>query len=111
MGGDLYSVGATYDRSFEDSGITTNARGHISSIFEKYVNLPYTIKEQKSGIRPSTFDRRAFIGPHPDYSNMYIMNGLGTRGVLLAPYLSHNLINSIYFNTKILKEVAVSRVN
>ena len=110
LGSDIYSLGATYEWSFDDSGITSSARERICSVFEKHINLPYNVKTQKSGIRPSTFDRRAFIGSHPDYSNMYIMNGLGTRGVLLAPYLSNNLINSIYYNTKIFEEVAVKRV-
>ena len=110
LGGDIYSIGATYDWSQDNTSITSNARKRICSIFEKHVNASYSIKDQKSGIRPSTFDRRAFVGSHPDYSNVYILNGLGTRGVLLAPYLSNNLINSIYSNQPILQEVSVDRV-
>ena len=110
LSGNIYSIGATYDWSQIDTVVTSNAREKISSIFEKYVNLPYTIKTQKAGIRPSTFDRRAFVGSHPNYSHVYILNGLGTRGLLLAPYLSNNLVNSVFFNQPILKEVSINRV-
>ncbi|MAQ47440.1 MAG: hypothetical protein CMD27_00985 [Flavobacteriales bacterium] len=109
LGGEIYSIGATYDWSQDDTLNTSNARERIISIFEKNVNLPYTIIDQKSGIRPSTFDRRAFVGSHPDHSNVYILNGLGTRGILLAPYLSNNLIDSIYFKKNLLKEVSINR--
>ena len=33
-----------------------------------------------AGIRPATKDRRPFIGTHPEFKNIGIFNGLGSKG-------------------------------
>ena len=109
LGDDYYSVGATYDWDFNNTAPTKEAKQKIVNVLNKTIHLPYTIVNQYAGIRPSTSDRRALIGVHKDYNNMYILNGLGTRGVLLAPYLSKCLIESIYFKTLINSEVNINR--
>lgn len=40
-------------------------------------------------------DRRPLIGTHPDYNNVHLLNGFGTRGVLGAPLLSKWLLDYI----------------
>lgn len=40
-------------------------------------------------------DRRPLIGTHPDYNNVHLLNGFGTRGVLGAPLLSKWLFDHI----------------
>ena len=110
LGDDYYSVGATYDWNYNDNNPTEEARKKIIKVLDRIIQLPYIIVNQYTGIRPSTSDRRALIGIHKDYKNMYILNGLGTRGVLLAPYLSKCLIESIYFKNAIDREVNIHRL-
>ena len=69
----------------------------------------YEIIEHKASIRPSTIDRRPIIGSHPNYKNIYLLNGMGSRGVLLAPTLSFWLYNHIYKSSPIPKEADINR--
>jgi len=54
-------------------------------------------------------DRRPLLGNHPLHSNLNILNGLGTRGVLMAPLLSHWLLEFIEKREQIPNEVAINR--
>ena len=96
LGGDYYSVGATYDWKDISPENTLSGREKLINMLDSFLNIPYKIIDHKSGIRPSTFDRRPIVGTHDKYTQMYILNGLGTRGVLLAPYLVNILCDSIY---------------
>ena len=109
LGGDVYSVGATYDRNFINNDLTIESKNKIIDILDRALNKPYRVIKHLAAIRPSTVDRKPLIGAHKDYKNIYIINGLGSRGVLLAPYLSHLLIQSIYYNKTIPVEINVNR--
>jgi glycine/D-amino acid oxidase-like deaminating enzyme len=65
--------------------------------------------DHKAGIRPTTIDRRPFLGSHPDHSNVYVFNGMGSRAVLVAPWASQLLYNSIYNDIPLLDEVDIKR--
>ena len=109
LGDDYYSIGATYDWDFTNNKPTIESRKKIINILDRILNKPYSVIQHLAGIRPSTLDRRPLIGSHKKHKNMYILNGLGTRGVLLAPYLSHILFNHIYGQKLIPKEIDINR--
>jgi phage gpG-like protein len=43
--------------------------------------------EHFAGVRP-TVNRRPLVGTHAEYSAIHILNGLGTRGVMLGPSMA-----------------------
>ena len=49
----------------------------------------------EAGIRPTVKDRRPFLGRNPIQKNVYILNGLGTKGAMLAPYFSEKILNFV----------------
>ena len=106
---DYYSIGATYDWKDINTIPTLSAKKKLIKALDSILKLKYQITNHEAGIRPSTFDRRPLIGSHMEFKNLYILNGLGTRGILLAPYLSKCLINNIYNNTPINQEININR--
>ena len=106
-----YIVGSTYDHknlSLEDQ---KSGKEELLTKLSQLGTFKYKVISQKSGIRPSTIDRRPIIGEHPLIKNMYLFNGLGSKGVMLAPFYANQLINSIEHNDKIEKEVSINRFN
>ncbi len=90
---------------------TSQAYEYLIQKANKIIDLKLELINQKIGIRPCTLDRRPFVGFHPKYRNVGILNGLGTKGVSLAPYMANHLIN-ITNNTECIQEdVFVGRKN
>lgn len=109
IGNDLYKVGATYhwkDKSWEPS---EEARAEIIEKFEKISDCNYEVIDQKAGIRPATHDRRAMIGAHPTFKNLYVFNGLGSKGVFLAPLLINEFCDALEGKSSIHPEVSIDR--
>ena len=104
-----YWVGATYDNLDKKNKPTQLKKQWLIEKLESIVTLPYKIIDHKASMRPTTIDRRPMIGFHPDYKNIYLLNGLGSRGILLAPTLSHWLFDHIYKSEHIPQEVDIKR--
>ena len=67
------------------------------------------LSDQRAGIRPTVVDRRPLVGQHPNHKNMHVLNGLGTRGVLVAPSMAEALYNSIEKSTSLSEEIDINR--
>ena len=76
---------------------------------EKFFDLPYQILDHKAQIRATVIDRRPILGIHPKNNRLFILNGLGTRGVLMAPLLSHWLYEFIEKQYEFPIEVSIKR--
>lgn len=105
-----YKVGATYDLANPSPEITEAGRISLIEKVEEFLNVPFEVTHQDWGIRPSTVDRRPLLGSHPKFENVLIFNGLGTKGVSLAPYFSRQLAEYIFGEGKLDKEVNINRV-
>ncbi|WP_373055705.1 NAD(P)/FAD-dependent oxidoreductase [Zunongwangia sp. H14] len=109
LGNDLYKVGATYDHRDKTTSPTKEAREKLVTETEKLISCKYEVVGQVAGIRPATADRRPVIGAHPEIPNMYCCNGFGSRGVLIAPMASRELIDFIERNAEISPEMNLQR--
>jgi glycine/D-amino acid oxidase-like deaminating enzyme len=69
--------------------------------------VPYKIVEHKAAVRPTVKERRPFIGLHPQNNCIGIFNGLGTKGVLLAPFFSSHFADYLEDKKELMKEVDV----
>lgn len=98
LGDDLYKVGATYEHDDKTEGVTIEAKEELLAKLKPLINCDFEVVDQLAGIRPTVADRRPLIGKHPEYNNMYILNGLGTRGVMNGPYAAKYLYNYIHNN-------------
>ena len=106
-----WTVGATYNLSDPRPGITAEARQELTEKLADLIRVPFTTMGQNWGVRPTTPDRRPILGIHPKHRSLTIFNGLGTKGVSLAPYFSAVLIRAMENKGTINKEADVSRFN
>ncbi len=58
---------------------------------DKVVSNPYEIVGHNAGIRPTVKDRRPLVGIHSKHKQLVMLNGLGTRGVMIAPTMAKQL--------------------
>lgn len=106
---DLYKVGATYE--WEDKSNTTTEKGKMELLtkLKTVIRCPFEVVEQQAGIRPTVIDRKPLVGTHPEYKKLHVLNGLGTRGVMIAPYAAKALYNHIEHQIPLENEINSNR--
>ncbi|MEX2335908.1 MAG: FAD-binding oxidoreductase [Fulvivirga sp.] len=106
---DTFRVGSNYDNNDMTTEITSKAREEIIRRLNELVNVPYNIVKQEAGIRPAIKDRRPILGLHPHYKTIGVLNGLGAKGVSLAPYFSKHFVEFLENGKELLPEVNINR--
>ena len=109
MGDDLYKVGATFNWQEKDCFTTSAAREELVEKLEAVINCDYKIVDQEAAVRPTTGDRRPLLGVHPEYSQLALLNGLGTRGTMMAPYLAEQLYKHLEYNEPLDSDAQILR--
>ncbi len=98
----LFWVGSTYNWQYDNLEPTSAFREKVEHQLSNWLKLPYKIVDHLVSERPANIERRPFVGIHPKYSTIGILNGMGTKGCSLAPYfaaeLKEHLINGKELN-------------
>ncbi|MGA0273823.1 MAG: NAD(P)/FAD-dependent oxidoreductase [Flavobacteriaceae bacterium] len=106
---DLYWVGATFSPQDKTLHPTEKGKNWLRQKLEDLINVPYEIHTHGAAIRPTVIDRRPLLGAHPQAPNIFVFNGLGTRGVLMAPLLSKWLYEFIEKGKQLPEELSIDR--
>ncbi len=109
LGNHLYKVGSTYSWDELNEVPTEKAKQELTDQLNKIIKVPFEVVDHKAAVRPTVKDRRPFIGLHPNHPQVGIFNGLGTKGVLLAPYFANHFAEYLVSSAKLLEEVDVKR--
>lgn len=104
-----YFVGATYDRDNVNYETTEAAKENLVNGLKQFLNEEIEVIDQKASIRPTVSDRRPIIGVHPEHKNLICLNGMGTRGTMLAPVMVDELYQHLEENTPINPEADIAR--
>ena len=96
LGQSLFWVGATFNHIDKTTEKSLSAKNELLSELNQKLNIPFEVVEHEAQIRPTVSDRRPLLGSHNKFDNLYIFNGLGTRGSLMAPRLSEFMYNYIF---------------
>ena len=109
IGNQQFRVGATYE--WNNDTLTTTEEGKELLLFNLKVlgDFQAKILSQKAGVRPTVLDRRPILGQHPEFSKLFIFNGLGTKGYMMAPTLSREFANYLIDGITISKEISSER--
>lgn len=95
LGDDTFWVGSTYRWQFEDTLPGTEGRDYILGYLHEMFDAPFEIVGHVAGIRPTMIDRRPIVEESKIRPNMFIFNGLGTKGALLAPFFAEQLAEEL----------------
>ena len=107
-GNDLYQVGATFAHGDFNRENTEQGRTMLAKAIKKMISCEFEIVEQTHGMRPTVKDRRPVLGSIRE-DGLFFFNGLGTRGLLMAPLLSRWLIDHIENKAALPSEVNIRR--
>ena len=105
----LFWFGATYEWELKDDGPREEFLNRSRQYLKDWLKKPFEIVAHKAAIRPATLERRPFVGFHPSYPPVGILNGMGTKGTSLAPYFAHQLVQHILHNSAITGAADVQR--
>ena len=109
LGDDLYRVGATYNPRDKSNLPTGEAKQELLDKLNTFLECDYEVVDHVAGIRPTVVDRKPLAGRHPIYGNMHVLNGLGSRGVMIGPWAAQLLFDQIENNIALPKEMDIER--
>lgn len=109
IGNDCYNVGATYNNEDKSNITTENAKETLIQKVDTFIKCNYNVIRHVAGVRPTVRDRRPLVGRHSRYKNLYVLNGLGTRGVMIGPYVAKKLYDLIENNIALDHEIDINR--
>lgn len=93
--GQRFLFGSTYDWSLLEPVVSASTTQHLAAELGKVLRCRFTVENAWAGVRPIIADLQPVIGEHPERAGLWIFNGLGSRGLLLAPYLAQVLAEAI----------------
>ncbi|MCF8257258.1 MAG: FAD-binding oxidoreductase [Flavobacteriales bacterium] len=105
----IFRLGATYEWHDLNEDPTVAAREELVSRVGKALDVNMEVIGQQAAIRPNVADRRPLVGRHPENPNIVLFNGMGSKGVMLAPYFARQLVNHIYAGGEIEPEADLRR--
>ncbi|MDX6183183.1 FAD-binding oxidoreductase [Flavobacterium sp. Fl-77] len=109
LGDDLFKVGATYNWKDKTDVPTEEGKQELIDRIKEILMCDFEIVKHFAGVRPTVKDRRPLIGTHHDHQSLHILNGLGTRGVMLGPAMAKALFESIENNVSLDPEIDIRR--
>jgi glycine/D-amino acid oxidase-like deaminating enzyme len=81
-------VGATHEPGLRDSRATEAGRTLLETSARELLGGPFAVAGHFAGVRVTLPDKRPAVGRHPTREELGVINGLGAKGVLLAPWLA-----------------------
>ena len=109
LGNDRYLVGATYKWKDKTNKPTEESKNELLEKLRTFLQCNFEVVDHVAGIRPTVTDRRPLVGRHPEYKNLYVLNGFGSRGVLIGPYAAKQLFDYIEKCTELDPEMDIQR--
>ena len=91
----VFKAGATYQWNNSNEVPEEAGKKMIELQLDDMLDKEYRVLNHQSAIRPTTQNREVIAKQHPDYAGMFMLNGLGTKGILQGPWWARHLINII----------------
>ena len=106
---DLFWIGSTYEWNFTNAAPTPAFKEKVTSELNYWLKIPYKIVDHLASIRPANMERRPFVGLHPKFTSVGILNGMGTKGCSIAPFFAKQLAEHLVFGKEIYADADLKR--
>lgn len=106
---DLYWIGSTYERQYADDQPTEQGLRYLHERLAQVLRVPFEVVEHMAAVRPTVADRRPMLGLHPEFSQLGIFNGLGTKGASLGPFWAKQLVDFLLHEEPLDEAVDIQR--
>jgi len=97
----LWWAGSSNELSFQTAAPTEDFKTRTVSSLKSILKKTFEVKEHWSSLRAATVERRPFVGVHPLYKQIAILNGLGSKGCSLAPWFAKELADNLVHEKQI----------
>ena len=109
LGNDLFKIGATYNWDDKTALPTEAGKNELVQRIKEIITCDFEIMEHHAGVRPTVKDRKPLIGTYEHHNSIHILNGLGTRGVMLGPAMAKALFENIEYQKPLDRFVDIKR--
>jgi glycine/D-amino acid oxidase-like deaminating enzyme len=109
LGNDLFKIGATYNWEDKTALPTEAGKNELVQRIKEIITCDFEIMEHHAGVRPTVKDRKPLVGTYEHHNSIHILNGLGTRGVMLGPAMAKALFENIEYQKPLDRFVDIKR--
>lgn len=104
-----FQLGSTYRWVFEDDKPEKRGEEELIGKLKKWFKADFQVLKTEAAIRPASKDRRPLLGHLNTNPCLLVFNGLGTKGVSLAPYWAKHLSEFILYKKDLNPDVDIRR--
>jgi glycine/D-amino acid oxidase-like deaminating enzyme len=97
----LWWAGSSNELEFASAAPSEDYKEKTVAALKAILKIPFKVKEHLSAVRSATVERRPFVGIHPTYKQLAILNGMGSKGCSLAPWFAKELAGNLIHGTPI----------
>lgn len=109
LGNDLFKIGATYNWDDKTNVPTEEGKRELVERIKEIITCDFEIVNHFAGVRPTVKDRKALVGTYKNHNSIHVLNGLGTRGVMLGPAMAKVLFDHIEYQKPLEKAIDIKR--
>jgi glycine/D-amino acid oxidase-like deaminating enzyme len=91
----ILRIGATWEWDDLTPTPTAEGRERLETLVRRICPHPFRVLDQSAGVRPITKDKKPLVGTLPGRRHLAVLNGLGSKGSLLAPYFAQRLLRHL----------------
>lgn len=101
LGNQNWRMGSTYEWDVHDHAVVPETVDQLVQNLKDKFSGSIEVTKAYVGHRPTVYDRSPILGRHPIHSQHVVFNGMGTKGVLNAPYMAWLLAEHLEKNSDI----------
>jgi glycine/D-amino acid oxidase-like deaminating enzyme len=105
----FFWIGSSYEWNFADAQPTAAFKQKVIAHLNNWLKVPFEITDHFASVRPANMERRPFVGLHPKFAAVGILNGMGTKGCSLAPFFAKQLTEYVTAGKPIYADADVKR--